>query len=315
MILSAGLSPAWQQTLCFEQFECGEVNRASRVDWSASGKVFNVAIALRQWASDKSGSVVTVAPVGGLAGGAIADDLKRWGIDARLIETESATRICTTVLDTGRETMTELVENGRPLTLAELDSFRAVFRQQAALAEVVVLIGSLPVGVESGFYGQLLDGVQVPAILDFQGEPLLDSLRRQPFLVKPNRDELGWTLGRPLDTDSHVLDAMRELVDRGAESVLVTDGPGPLWLVCPDGDYRFIPPVVERPISPLGSGDTLAATIAWGKADGRADGRTLVETVRLGVAAAADNLNHWLPARFDPDKARELAEAVVVERV
>ena len=45
MILSAGLTPAWQQILVFDAFRYGEVNRASEVLWCASGKVFNAGIA------------------------------------------------------------------------------------------------------------------------------------------------------------------------------------------------------------------------------------------------------------------------------
>ena len=39
MILSAGLTPAWQQILVFDQMHWGEVNRASEVAWCGSGKV------------------------------------------------------------------------------------------------------------------------------------------------------------------------------------------------------------------------------------------------------------------------------------
>ena len=45
MILSAGLTPAWQQILVFDGFRYGEVNRAAEAVWCASGKVFNAGIA------------------------------------------------------------------------------------------------------------------------------------------------------------------------------------------------------------------------------------------------------------------------------
>ena len=52
MILAAGLTPAWQQILSFDQFTLGEVNRARRSVWCGSGKVLNVGCALRQLGSE-----------------------------------------------------------------------------------------------------------------------------------------------------------------------------------------------------------------------------------------------------------------------
>ena len=44
-ILSAGLSPAWQQIMVFREFRYAEVNRAAEVHWHAQGKVINAGIA------------------------------------------------------------------------------------------------------------------------------------------------------------------------------------------------------------------------------------------------------------------------------
>ena len=43
MILTAGLTPAWQHVLVFDAFTPGAVNRAREVHWCASGKVLNAA--------------------------------------------------------------------------------------------------------------------------------------------------------------------------------------------------------------------------------------------------------------------------------
>ncbi len=50
MIVVAGLSPAWQQILSFDELRWGEVNRARSAHWCASGKVLNVGIALAHFA-------------------------------------------------------------------------------------------------------------------------------------------------------------------------------------------------------------------------------------------------------------------------
>jgi len=81
VILSAGLTPAWQQALVFDRFNVGEVNRASEVAWSASGKVFNAAIGVHSL----GGPSRVLATVGGPALPSIEADFARLGIPHRWI--------------------------------------------------------------------------------------------------------------------------------------------------------------------------------------------------------------------------------------
>ena len=106
-----------------------------------------------------------------------------------------------------------------------------------------------------------------------------------------------------------LLTAMREVIDLGAEWVLVTDGPHPAWLASRTESYRLTPPPVEV-VNPIGCGDCVAAGIAIGIARGE----DVPSAVRLGLAAAADNATRMLPARLDPACIRELHARIAVER-
>ena len=75
MILSAGLTPALQQILVFDAFQCGQVNRAREARWCASGKVFNAGIAVHHL----GGPSLTLAPVGGPPRELIGSELPRFG--------------------------------------------------------------------------------------------------------------------------------------------------------------------------------------------------------------------------------------------
>ncbi len=112
--------------------------------------------------------------------------------------------------------------------------------------------------------------------------------------MKPNREELAATVKRPLETDDELVRAMREIIDLGAQWVLVTQEP-------------------TRPSSPPGPRSTAfsrrrstsstrlaaATSVAAGIAVGIADDQPVVEAVRYGLAAAADNATRLLPARLD----------------
>ena len=168
MILSAGLTPAWQQIMVFRSFRYGEVNRADEVHWHAQGKVLNAGIA----AHHLGGPSLTLATLGGPPLEQIDREFAELGIPRRWIVTEASTRVCTTILDRTTGVMTELVENGKPLKPEELDEFRRVYAEEAARADVAVIAGSLPAGTPCSFYRELVERTPCPAVLDFRGEGL-----------------------------------------------------------------------------------------------------------------------------------------------
>ena len=304
MILSAGLTPAWQQILIFDGFRYGHVNRAAEVHWLAQGKVLNTGIA----AHHLGGPSLTLATVGGSPLEQIDREFASLGIPRRWVVTEASTRVCTTILDRATGTMTELVENGRPLRSEELDEYLRVYAEEAAKAKVVVIAGSLPSGTPSGYYRQLLERTPCPAVLDFRGEGLLNLLDLRPMVVKPNREELAQTVGRPLTDDAQLLDAMRELNRCGAQWVVVSQGAGPVWATSMSNAYRFDAPPAEDVVNPIGSGDSMAAGIAWAIRDGR----PMVDAVKIGIAAALENLRRLDTGRVDPVRVQQLAEKVKV---
>ena len=306
MILTAGLSPVWQQVLLFDALALGEVNRAREVSWCASGKVLNAARALHHLGAP--GTALTV--LGGPTGDEIRRDFARLGIPARWVEVARPTRVCTTILEADRRAATELVPNAGEISEAERAAFLAAYDEEAAGAAVVVLIGSLPAGTPAGFYRELLDRTRGKVILDARGPELLDAVGGGPFLIKPNRGELQRTLGRALGSDEELFGAMREMNGRGAEWVVVTDGPNPVHASSRDSLYRLLPPPVPV-VNPIGCGDCMAAGIAWGVHRGMEP----VEAIRRGVAVAADKLGRPLPGAVERDGVEALVQAVEVTRL
>lgn len=305
MILCAGLTPVWQQILVFDSFRYGEVNRAAEAHWSTQGKMTNAGIA----AHHLGGPSLTLVPAGGPPLRQMDRELEALGVPHRWIETRAATRVCTTLLDRATGTMTELVENGRPLRPQELDAYLEAYAQEAARAEVVVISGSVPAGTPDSFYRTLLERTPCPAVLDFRGPGLLSVLQYNPLVVKPNREELAVTVGRPLDSDDELLTAMRSLNARGAQWVAITQGSEPVWLTSASETCRLHPITAKEVVNPIGCGDCMAAGIAWAVRDGR----TIVDAVRFGIAAAAENLHDLLPGRLDPASVARMAKQVRVE--
>jgi tagatose 6-phosphate kinase len=312
MILSAGLSPAWQHILAFDALRLGEVNRTREVRWCASGKVINAARAVHRLAVHAArgpqGRALTL--LGGPTGDQMRAALAAEGLAVDIVQAEAPTRVCTSVLGRADGAVTELVENAAPLTSAELEEFRARFRAMATGADIVLLLGSLPAGASADYYRTLIEGLAVPALLDARGSELLETLVLRPFLVKPNREELARTLGRVIRDDDELREAMRELARRGARWVLVSQGRGVAWVLGEGTFYRVQPPRVEA-VNPIGSGDCLAGGIAWAVASGAEP----LEAIRWGIAAAAENATSLLPGDIDAAAVARRRAEVRIEAV
>ena len=301
-VVAAGLSPAWQTIMRFESLVPGEVNRATDVRRCASGKVLNVAVAL----ASLGAQCRAVTLLGGTPALWTATELAGLGIDLSAVPTAGATRCCTTLLDGATGRTTELVENAPPVTADERAAFVAAYRDAVVGADAVVLSGSLPIGTPATIYLDLLGHTRCPVILDARGPELLEALPLRPLLVKPNREELAKTVGRPLETEAVLRQAIEELREQGAEWVLVTDGASPALLSGPEGVFRLFPPRLDTVVNPIGCGDCLAA----GFAHQIARGVDPLAAIRFGMACAAFNCGTLLAGRLDRSAVDRLATLI-----
>ncbi|HVJ68632.1 MAG TPA: PfkB family carbohydrate kinase, partial [Caulifigura sp.] len=218
VIVAAGLTPAWQYVLVFDALRAGEVNRARESRWFASGKAVNVALAVHSLGLEAR----LVSFIGGASGTALAEDFESTGAQASWVTSAAPTRVCTTLIDRSCEQTTELVENSAAVSRQELNRYQRAFATAAREASVIAISGSLPTDTPRSYYRELLESASsAPAlgssggqparlVLDIRGSELLECLSFRPFLVKPNREELAATVGRPLEDDAALVAAMRE---------------------------------------------------------------------------------------------------------
>jgi 1-phosphofructokinase len=126
-----------------------------------------------------------------------------------------------------------------------------------------VLAGSLPPGVDPGFYCELATLVTAAGArvaLDTGGEPLRRALKAEPHVLKPNMHELGVLVGSPLPSRDAIVAAARSLLKGGTELVVVSMGPdGALFLE--EGRIVSATPPRVAVRTTVGAGDALMAGI------------------------------------------------------
>jgi 1-phosphofructokinase family hexose kinase len=283
MLICLGTTPTVQQTMVFSRVTVDEVNRAVETRRGAAGKPVNVARVLRSL-GDRA---MLCVPLGGDTGRFIRSDLDSLGIGHDCVESKSPTRTCVTVVDRDAKTATELVEEAGAISTDESARLVAKLRAHLNGCKMVVLSGGLAAGVDENFYAEccaVAGEAGVPVILDGRGGALTRALPMRPLVVKPNRHELGAMVGRSLDDDGSLREAMIGLVKQGARWVVITMGKA--GAVASDGTLFWrIPALDIQAVSPIGSGDAFAA----GLASAIASGRDVIDACRLAVACAAAN--------------------------
>jgi tagatose 6-phosphate kinase len=282
VIPCVGGTPAMQRTLRFERLVPGEVNRATDVLVTASGKVSNAA----RVATALGSRAVFVSFLGGDPGRFVDEKLAEEGVVRDAVWTDAPTRTCATLLHDSGE-VTELVEEAPPVSERDAAALEEAARKHLPGADALCLIGSLPPGVPGDLYARLVEAASeagVPTLVDAQKEPLVEALAARPFIVKPNLEEATATLG--LSEETGASEAARSLVEAGARWAVVSEGAGGSVLASDAGKtWRVSPPKLEA-VNPIGSGDSLAAGILHSLTKGA----SVPEAVAYGTACAAANV-------------------------
>lgn len=308
-ILCLGLTPALQRTLVFDVLTVNEVNRARLILESAAGKALNTARAL----SALSMPVQVAGLNGGTPGRKIDAFLKTYGVTSVQTAMKAETRICTTLLDLQHNTITELVEEAPNPGAAALTRFVRENLERSREASALVLSGTLPPFVDDTFYVPFVREAHnrgIPVIIDSHKAPLLHVLSERPLLAKLNRQELAITFKREITREAQLVSCVKELLARGAQNVIITQGEKPAYLMTHGSRlYRLRPPQLKQVLNPIGSGDCTTAGIVC-KLMKR---RPLPEALAFGLACGSANATTQTPADFDPRHAQALRKHVLIE--
>jgi len=310
MILCLGTTPAVQRVMIFRKLTLDTVNRATQTYEGAAGKSINVAKVL-QALGEKP---VATGFLGGDRGEYIASVLAAKGVEQEFVSVGLRTRECITIIDESAGAHTELVEESGPISNADYDLLFAIVRRRLSQAcRAMIMSGSLTTGGPPDLYfqcAQLAHAAGVLPIVDAQGPPLTEALIARPSLVKPNRVELGATVGRDLTDDHGVMLAMREICERGAQRVVVTAGSRPTIAFDGKSFWRIIAPQVKV-VNPIGSGDAFTAALVWRLLRGD----DLGEAGRWGSASGTANALTMLPGEIVKAECERLAKEVIVDRL
>ncbi len=305
-ILTVTLNPAIDLTITCDTLSLDAVNIATSGSHRAAGKGINVAKVL----SDLGFDVNTSGIFGKNNRGQFDTFFYHQPIEDHGYYIAGDTRTNIKIRD-NQERITEINLPGLPIEPAQLNSFRDYLLDIADESDWVVLAGSLPPTLPADFYRNLIDdlnNLDKHVILDTSGLPLCEAVTAKPFLIKPNRMELGQISGTPVTNQQQEWQVVQQLLAMGITHVVVSDGSeGARWYNQQEC-WQARPPKVTV-ASTVGAGDSMVS----GLVRGLALGWSIEKTLQLATGIAALSVTQIGVGIADPQELATLLEKVTVE--
>jgi 1-phosphofructokinase family hexose kinase len=283
MILCLNLNAAIDKTIVVSSFEINKIHRPQSVVALAGGKGCNVARALKTLGE----TPVVSGWVGGFSGQFIENELRQEGIQTDFVHTDYESRTCVSILDREKQTMTEIYELGESVPVEKINELRNHILATIGKYQAITLSGSMPPGVPSGFYADLIEIARkenVLTFLDTSGDALRKGVEAGPFFIKPNETEAKTLLGLGSNDSFDPAQGALEISRRYETNVLLSMGAN--GAIATKAEQTFIvksPSVVAK--SAVGSGDCMLAGLTYGFLQGH----SFEEALICGVAAGTAN--------------------------
>lgn len=282
MIYTVTFNPSIDYVIFTNDFKIDGLNRATATYKFAGGKGINVSRVLKTL--DVESTALGFA--GGFPGKFIADTLNNSAIQSNFIEVDEDTRI-NVKLKTGQET--EINAPGPHITSAQFEQLLQQIKNTTS-EDIVIVAGSVPSSIPSDAYAQI---AQITAqtgaklVVDAEKELAESVLSYHPLFIKPNKDELEVMFNTTVNSDEDVIKYGRLLVDKGAQSVIVSLGGDGAIYIDKEISIKAVNPQ-GKVVNTVGSGDSTVAGMVAGIASGLTIEKAFQQAVVCGTATAFD---------------------------
>ena len=280
MVYTITLNPALDYTISIKQLTLNEINTSESEEILPGGKGINVSIILKRLGID----TVTLGFISGFTGEEIKRLIENEKIKTDFIEIkEGNSRINVKILEEKRETA---INSCGPFV--ENEYIEKLYQKLENLnkEDILVLSGSIPKGINEDIYEKICKKVKeknVKIVVDATKDLLVNTLKYNPFLIKPNHYELGEIFNTKITNKEQAIDCAKKLQKSGAENVLVSMGSNGSVLLDENGKiYKKEALQNKNVINTVGAGDSMVA----GFLAGYLKYKNYEDALKLGISSA-----------------------------
>lgn len=306
MILTVCPNPCIDCTIEIEELKVGKLNRLDNKLENTSGKALNTAVGIKRL----GGEVIAGGFMFETGGRRFERFLKAEGIPYDFVNMKGSVRVNYKIID-GKSMMTEINDKGDFVPPAKQQELLNKVAENSRDADIVVISGSLPQGVEEGFYAKIIAAAgDKKVIVDCEGAELAASLNAGVYMVKPNLYEVEKFFDRNIESLDAVKECAEELTRRGAKTALVSLGK--LGAILTDGVTTYYSKSMNVAVnSTVGAGDSMIAAACLAIEDGC----DMAEILKRAVAAGTASVTTAGTNLFTKEKYYEILDYLTVEKL
>jgi len=280
MVLIVNLNTTIDTTYLINDFKKDKIFRPEKTIKTGGGKGVNVARVLNYLKIKNK----VIGFAGGFNKNFILSSLKNEKINFIPVQIKGDSRVCTIILDLKNSTETVINENGPVITQNEVNKFLSAFKKELKNAEILAISGSMPKGVPFNLYADLINIAKknkIPVILDTSKEPLFESIKAKPNILKVNKNEIKYIYKK----NYSLKNILKDLNNKGIAIPIITIGEkGSLYLNEEKKVIRYPAETINK-ISTIGSGDAFTAGIIYGILNKK----NITESIKAATHLAALN--------------------------
>ena len=290
MIYTVTFNPALDYILELDKLEIGKIQKSKTELILPGGKGINVSTVLTNLEVDN----IALGYKAGFVGAEIERLLRNMNVKTDFIDLEEGNSRINVKISGEEETA--INTNGPKISenkiLELLEKLKTLNEN-----DYLVLSGSIPSSIKDDIYEKICSIVKkqnVKIVVDATKNLLVQALKYNPFLIKPNNEELGEIFGVEIHTKEDAYVYGKKLKEMGAQNVLVSMGKIGAALIDEAGQEYFIKSPEGKRVNTVGSGDSMVA----GFIAGFLKYNNYNDALRMGVSAgSASALSKYLATK------------------
>lgn len=290
MIYTVTFNPALDYILELDKLEIGKIQKSKTELILPGGKGINVSTVLTNLEIDN----IALGYKAGFVGAELERLLRNMKVKTDFIDLEEGNSRINVKISGEEETA--INTNGPQISenkiLELLEKLKTLNEN-----DYLVLSGSIPSSNKDDIYEKICSIVKkqnVKIVVDATKNLLVQALKYNPFLIKPNNEELGEIFGVEIHTKEDAYLYGKKLKEMGAQNVLVSMGKIGAALIDEAGQEYFIKSPEGKRVNTVGSGDSMVA----GFIAGFLKYNNYNDALRMGVSAgSASALSKYLATK------------------
>lgn len=290
MIYTVTFNPALDYILELDKLEIGKIQKSKTELILPGGKGINVSTVLTNLEIDN----IALGYKAGFVGAELERLLRNMKVKTDFIDLEEGNSRINVKISGEEETA--INTNGPKISenkiLELLEKLKTLNEN-----DYLVLSGSIPSSIKDDIYEKICSIVKkqnVKIVVDATKNLLVQALKYNPFLIKPNNEELGEIFGVEIHTKEDAYVYGKKLKEMGAQNVLVSMGKIGAALIDEAGQEYFIKSPEGKRVNTVGSGDSMVA----GFIAGFLKYNNYNDALRMGVSAgSASALSKYLATK------------------